>query len=181
MTHDARRRAPTHGPLGSSDVSHALHDVAARYAKILETVLEANLVSVVLYGSVARREATATSDIDLFVVCEHLPEGRFARLESLQPIERQLGSVLTGLRAGGIDTRLAVIARTRSEAARTVPLYLDMVEDAQILYDRDGFFAGVLARLRTRLRELGAERRRRGRVRYWVLKPDYVPGEVITL
>jgi hypothetical protein len=71
--------------------------------------------------------------------------------------------------------------KTREEAARIVPLYLDMVEDACLLVDRGGLFASVLAGLRGRLAALGAERRRRGRVRYWVLKRDFSPGETIEL
>jgi hypothetical protein len=39
----------------------------------------------------------------------------------------------------------------------------------------------VLARLRGSLGRLGAERRRRGRVRYWVLKREFTPGEVFEL
>jgi hypothetical protein len=58
---------------------------------------------------------------------------------------------------------------------------LDMTEEAIILYDRDGFFAGILERLRKKLRELGAQRKRKGKVWYWDLKPDYKPGEVIDL
>ena len=38
-----------------------------------------------------------------------------------------------------------------------------------------------LARLRERLRELGAQRKQLGRIRYWDLKPDFQPGEVIWL
>ena len=83
--------------------------------------------------------------------------------------------------ADGIDTRVVPVVKTRQEAARVVPLYLDMVEDACLLVDRGGFFAGVLARLGARLAALGAERRRRGRVRYWILKRDFQPGESIEL
>ena len=39
----------------------------------------------------------------------------------------------------------------------------------------------MLARLRPRLAALGAERHRLGRSRYWVLKPDFRPGESIEL
>ena len=166
---------------GPSEFAPTLAALAERYAQTLQEVLGANLISVVLYGSVARREATANSDIDLFVACEALPEGRFARLRLLDVAERRVAADIAALRARGIETRLSVIVRTRTEAQRTVPLYLDMVEDALLLYDRDGFFAGVLARLRERLTELGAERRQRGRVRYWILKRDFTPGEVIEL
>lgn len=156
----------------------ALARAAEWYADLLRAHLGENLVSIVLFGSVARAEATSDSDIDLLVVCERLPAGRFARLRLLETTDREFEAALA---AAGIRTRVAPVLRTRDEAARTIPLYLDMVEDARLLCDRDGFFAGVLGRLRTRLVELGAERRLRGHTRYWVLKRNFTPGEVFEL
>jgi hypothetical protein len=164
-----------------SEIARMLTDVAERYARALQDVLGDNLITVALYGSVARGEPSPGSDIDLFVVCEALPGGRFARLRHLEAAEQSVTADIAGLRGHGIETRLSVIVRTRAEAQRTVPLYLDMVEDARLLCDRGGFFTAVLARLRARLRELGAERRQRGRVRYWILKRDFTPGEIIEL
>jgi predicted nucleotidyltransferase len=168
-------------PFLACDVTAALEALAREYTRLLVEHLGERLVSVVLFGSVARGEATAGSDVDLIVVCEAMPAGRFARLRLLEPADRRLEADLARLRAGGVDTRLAVILKTREEARHAVPLYLDMVEDARLLLDRDGFFAAVLDRLRARLRALGAERRRRGRARYWVLARDFTPGEVIEL
>ncbi len=50
------------------------------------------------------------------------------------------------------------IIKTSEEAIRLSPLYLDMVEDAIIVYDRDGFFEQILENLREKLKKLGAER-----------------------
>jgi hypothetical protein len=69
--------------------------------------------------------------------------------------------------------------RPLAEAQR-IALYLDMVEDAP-LPTTAALLCWRFARLRGRLAELGAERRQRGRVRYWILKPDFIPGEVIEL
>ncbi|HXG15818.1 MAG TPA: nucleotidyltransferase domain-containing protein [Calidithermus sp.] len=162
-------------------VAGALRAAAERYAGLLEAHLGDRLVSVVLFGSVARGEAGPNSDLDLLIVGEDFPAGRFARLRLLDEADRAFEPELEALRGRGILTRLSRVIKTRAEARHTVPLYLDLVEDAHLLYDRDGFFAGVLARLRQRLAELGAERRRLGRVRYWVLKPDLAPGEVVEL
>jgi predicted nucleotidyltransferase len=161
--------------------SAALRSAADRYVELLDEDLQGNLVSAVLFGSVARGEATPGSDIDLLVVCETLPEGRFARLSTLERVDHRFEAELARLRATGIDTRVVPILKTRQEARRVVPLYLDMVDDARLLRDRDGFFGGVLDGLRARLAELGAERRRRGRARYWILKRDFRPGEVIVI
>jgi hypothetical protein len=56
-----------------------------------------------------------------------------------------------------------------------------MVEDAVILYDKDGFFSRVMDRLRGRLRELGARRIWVGDRWYWMLKPDIKFGEVVNI
>jgi predicted nucleotidyltransferase len=165
----------------NAPVSVALTTAAERYAALLKEHLGDRLVSIVLFGSVARGEAGPNSDLDLLLVAEDLPPGRFARLRLLEAADRAFEPELEALRGRGIHTRLSRVIKTRAEARRTVPLYIDMVEDARLLYDRDGFFAGVLAGLRRRLAELGAERRVLGRVRYWVLKPDLAPGEIVEL
>jgi len=53
---------------------------------------------------------------------------------------------------------LSPILLTPEEASRVSPLYRDMVEDAVIVYDKDGFFGNVLDKLDKRLRELGSKR-----------------------
>jgi predicted nucleotidyltransferase len=166
----------------SADVVNETLAVAAlRYAELLRGALGDNLVSVVLFGSVARGEAGPDSDIDLIVVCETLPAGRFARLRLLGQADQAFEPELDRLRARGVRTRLSLVMKTRDEASRLVPLYLDLVEDARLLHDRGGFFSGVLERLRSALARNGAERRTLGRVRYWVLKRDFRPGDVVEL
>lgn len=167
--------------LSRAETNQALQAAAARYAELLRGALGGNLVSVVLFGSVARGEAGPDSDIDLLIVGEELPPGRFARLRLLAEADRKFEPELDRLRSRDLRPRLARLLKTRSEAASVVPLYLDLVEDARLLYDRGGFFQTVLERLRISLKRLGAERRTRGRTRYWVLKPDLKPGEVFEL
>ena len=71
--------------------------------------------------------------------------------------------------------------KSREEAERGSPLFLDMVEDAEIAFDRNDFFSNVLDALRMRLAALGAKRVWRGNAWYWDLKPDVKPGEVIEI
>jgi hypothetical protein len=81
----------------------------------------------------------------------------------------------------GINTYISAIIKSPEEADKGSPLFLDMVEDAKVLFDRGHFFERVLERLRKRLKELGARRIWRGNAWYWDLKPDYKPGDVIEL
>ena len=78
-------------------------------------------------------------------------------------------------------SRSPPVFKTPEEVEAGSPLYLDMVEDARILVDPEGFLAGYLERLRVRLRVLGARRIRRGNAWYWELKPDLKPGEIFAI
>ena len=80
-----------------------------------------------------------------------------------------------------VHTFISSVFKTPQEAELGSPLFLDMVEDARILYDKSEFFSKRLERLRKRLKELGTKRVWKGNIWHWVLKPDYQPGEVIEL
>lgn len=139
------------------------------------------LVSVVVFGSVAGETYRPDSDIDVLIIAEALPRGRMKRVEEFSAVEERLDPFLDSLKKEGIHTYMSAVFKTPEEAERGSPLFLDMVEDARILFDRDQFFSRVLGSLRKRLKELGARRIWKGNVRHWVLKPDYKPGEVFEL
>ena len=158
-----------------------LKKLATAYTETLRKALGDRLVSVVLFGSVARGEATPFSDIDLLVVAEGLPRGRFARRGELKAADHAVEGELLALHGEGIAADFCIIVQDPEEAKGFKPLYLDFVEDALLLYDRGGFFADILTQLRQRLQRLGARRLHLGKVRYWDLKPDIAPGEIFEL
>lgn len=139
------------------------------------------LVTVAVYGSVGRGTMRFDSDIDLLIVVRGLPNGRWTRAREFDAVDDALEGALQDARRHGVDTRLSAVLKTPEEAEAGSPLFLDMTEDARLLYDRDDFFAGRLERLRERLRQLGSKRIWRGNMWYWDLKPDFKPGEVIEL
>ncbi|MEM2238228.1 MAG: HEPN domain-containing protein [Candidatus Caldarchaeum sp.] len=144
--------------------------LADKLVEQLQRFFGERLVSVVFYGSVARGEERSDSDIDVLIVADRLPESRLRRHELFMQAESSLQPLIDDLRRRGLASDFSPILLDRDEASRIRPLYLDMVHDAVIVYDRDGFFTVVLSRLRKRLEELGAKRVRRGRLWYWDLK-----------
>lgn len=146
---------------------------ARRYAACAEEVVGGRLVSVALYGSVARGDAHERSDVDLLLVADGLPQGRLARADLLDAIEARLAPRAPAAPIPALQAQ----ALTPEEARRLRPIYFDLSEDAVLLFDRDGFLAAVLQGVRQRLKALGAVRRRLGRVQYWDLKPALRPGE----
>ena len=159
-----------------------------RYDAILGRVAEEvaglygpRLVACAVFGSVARGTQRQDSDIDLLIVARDLPRGRFARVEEFLAVEARLERDLRPVDAGTLPINLSPVFKTPEEAEAGSPLFLDMVEDARILFDAESFLARRLQRLGMRLRELGARRIVIGNGWYWELKPDLRPGEIFAL
>jgi predicted nucleotidyltransferase len=139
------------------------------------------LISIALFGSVARETYRADSDIDILLIANRLPKGRTRRVAEFMKIEKRLENILSSLQKQGLFIELSPIIKSPEEAEAGSPLFLDMVEDAKILYDRNAFFVSIMERLKAKLRALGAKRLWKGNAWYWDLKPDYKPGDVIEL
>lgn len=140
------------------------------------------LVSIVLFGSVARETYRHDSDIDLLLIVEGLQKGRVKRVdEFIKNIEDKLEDDLGKLRSKGLFIDISPVIKTPDEALSGSPLFLDMVEDARVLYDRGDFFKKLIEKLKKRLEQLGAKRIWRANSWYWDLKPEYKAGEVIDL
>jgi len=141
-----------------------------------------NLITLAVFGSLGRGTAGPESDVDLLVISQQLPQGRLPRADDFSAhVERVVEPIIRQLAVEGIHTYLSPVLKTPSEIEQGSPLLLDMVEDALILYDPEGFFAKRLQRLRHRLAELGARRIWHGERWYWDLKPDYQAGEVFEI
>ena len=109
------------------------------------------------------------------MVIKDLPSGRIARVKEFAAIETTLDMNIKG------RIELSPVFKTPEEIANGSPLFLDMVEDVRMLFDRDDFFKSVLKDLKERLQKLGARRIWQGNVWYWDLKPDYIQGDVFEI
>ena len=121
------------------------------------------------------------TDVDLLVVATGLSRGRLARVRDFEAVEAAAAEVLSSAAREGIQTTLSPVLKTPEEVQKGSLLFLDMVDQAVILYDRDRFLRCYLDHLKARLEALGARRIYRRGGYYWLLKPDLKPGEGITL
>jgi len=145
------------------------------------TVYGERLHSVAIYGSVARGTMRPDSDVDVLIVADALADSRAARMDEFERIDRLLADPIATARAVGVHTVLIPTLKTPDELRAGSPLYLDMTDQARILYDRGELLRGYLDDLARRLQILGARRVPFGGGYYWELKPDFRWGDRIEL
>lgn len=162
-------------------LKEAFEELQRRLLEGVRNHYGSRLVSLVIYGSAARGTQRFDSDLDFLVVAEGLPRGRFRRVRDFEKVENELLPFLRRLEERGLQVSLSPVFKTPEEALRGNPLFLDMLEDAVFLFDREDFFQQVLNGMRDQLAALGAKRVWRGNAWYWDLKPDFRPGEVFEL
>ncbi len=166
-------------PPSQVELNTRLQDLAKCYAEKASELLADHIVSISLFGSVARGQAGTTSDIDLLVVLQEAPSGMLSRRRLLDPVRESLTPELEKLWKLGIYTDFVEVIRTMAEAQKFHPLYLDMSQEAILLFDRDTFLESLLSRVKEQLKKGGAERKVMGRFRYWDLSRSSIPEETM--
>jgi predicted nucleotidyltransferase len=156
------------------------------YSTIIEKLLRLlkerfgdDLISVAVYGSVARGDYRNDSDIDLLIIARNLPFSITERIKIFDSIETLLEEDIMEQYSKGYYMSFSPIMKTPEEAKRFSPIYMDMTEDAIVIYDKDNFFSNILAKFKNKLNELGFERVWLGKKWYW-RKRDYKFGKVFT-
>ena len=150
---------------------------------VAQEKLGGNLVSMVLYGSVARGGASKNSDVDVCLVCRKLPKSHLERSRLFRSIREELRKRRSylKLRDKGYLAEISPMFFTAEEIQNTKPIFLDMVDDGEILTD-DGTLQNKLDQVRRRMRELGSKKIYLDDGSwFWQLKPDIKLGEVLIL
>ena len=151
-----------------------------RLNELLITRFGKKLLSVVVFGSVGRGEAKMDSDIDVLVVCEGFDESMHSRMESMVDIILQLREEEG--KPPGEQVWIQFHPLRPEEALRNRPIYLDMIEEGVVIYDRDHFMENVLKMLSERLKELGSKKvYLPDGSWYWILKPTIKRGEILEI
>ena len=100
------------------------------------------IISLAIFGSVARRENGADSDIDLLVVAEGIAKKRIERIPDMIRIKRELDL------ESPLDILLVSKDECQSNFRNHNPLYLDIAFDAEIVYDNTDFLENLMGETR---------------------------------
>jgi len=160
---------------------HSFENLLNELLKQTIKVYDERLVSLAVFGSVGRGTPRADSDVDILIIVDNLPPGRIKRVVEFEKVEESIDPVLIDMNKRGISTVLSPVIKTKEEVIAGSLLFLDMIEDARILYDKNHFFSSFLEGFQKRLQKMGAKRVKRGGAWYWVLKDNYKVGEIFEI
>ncbi len=127
--------------------------------------LQGNLVALVLFGSRARGEGSASSDCDLLLVAKDLP---------FHPFERQI--YLRKIVPARVPFQVSIYAKTVEEFEKDFPpVYLDIAADGIILFDTDGYAHKKLQYVKSLMERAGLVRTKKFGTLLWEWKesPDF--------
>lgn len=143
-----------------------------------------NLVSIVLFGSIARGKGRKESDIDLLVILSDTSDIYYDRLKPLVDIELKLreSAVYERYIQEGETPCFNYLVFSEKEAEENHYVFLDMVEEAIILYDKNNYFKKRLSFIGERLSAMGSKKLSlEDGSWYWDLKPDLRIGDEFIL
>jgi len=170
-------------------MTSALQNWEPLAARIMSAIAEAcqqvyadRLISLVVFGSVARGVWKANSDIDLLLVLSNLPAGRFNQIREFEPVESLLQDRIEECRSAGWNVDLSPVFKTPAHVLHGSPLFLDMTQESLILIDRNDLVKDRLVLMQKRMEALKSKRVWHGHDAWtWILKPDFHVGEAIIL
>lgn len=149
------------------------------FIKNLQEGMKDNLLSVTLYGSVARGSARPESDIDLLILYRkgEIDVDNVYVNSALQSDESQEYQRLYNK---GIYGEISPLFLTLAEIRNNPLILLDMMEEGIILFEQDKCFTDLLEKMRIETKKLGSRRvNLPDGSWYWELKPSWRPGELI--
>jgi len=159
--------------------------VVKKYCELLIDTFGERLVSIMLFGSIARGDWNYDSDIDILIIAKGWEDKPvWSRIREVRKVKERLEvspEYSEALKAG-YHPIIQNYTLSVEEARKFNRIYLDAVIDGIILYDRDEFLSRILQSVRKRLEEMGSIRITFPNKRFcWVLKRDFKAGEVIVL
>ena len=115
----------------------------------IKSVYKARLVSLVVYGSYARNEAKLNSDLDMLLILRQAGRLRKEIDAFYDNIEEPFDETLQYLfEHYGINLELSPLILTEENSRYFQPLYFDMIEHSEIIYDSDRYFENLLKKVK---------------------------------
>ena len=131
------------------------YSLTTKIRNALQKSQRPEVVGAILFGSMVKGTATASSDVDLLVVCHGLDPKRHRRGTESAEIKRQLPAL-------PLDLLLLTPQEVESNFHNHNPLFLDMAAEGIVLIDAQGWLENLLAATRDYVQRRGINKTENG-------------------
>ena len=131
------------------------YSLTTKIRNALQKSQRPEVVGAILFGSMVKGTATASSDVDLLVVCHGLDPKRHRRGKESAEIKQQLPAV-------PLDLLLLTPQEVESNFHNHNPLFLDMAAEGIVLIDAQGWLESLLAETRDYVQRRGIKKTENG-------------------
>jgi hypothetical protein len=150
--------------------------------RFLDLVKELDqIVSIALFGSIARGDGREESDVDLIII--HKGERKLVEKAIIKAIlNLRTFDEYIKLREEGFYLEFCPIPISIRRLKQHPWILLDVIDHGVILFDKGNILKDELQRMKEKMRRLGSKKiLLPDGSWYWDLKPDLKPGEVFDL
>lgn len=164
------------------DIPQAVYKpLIQRYVNEIINAFEQDIISIVIFGSVARGTARNDSDIDMLILLKRKDEKMLEKFIEIN-ISSYDWDENQNLLNQKIYTKIYDIKKTEDELRENPFLLLDIFDHGIIVYDPQQKMKNLLSDLDRKLKGLGAKKIVFEDGKWcWDLKPDWKPGEIVEI
>ena len=159
-------------------------DYLIKFVEILEKKYEKNLLSVILYGSIARGTWNLESDIDIFLLFSNKIKEREKLDKDVLKTIIEFEKTIHIINDNGIQIYFPIqeLSLKLKDLVNFRTLFYDISMDGIVIYDKDLIGTKFLEKIRIRIKDKGLERIFVGyNDFYWKRKENVKFGEIIEL
>ncbi len=158
-------------------------DYVFKFIPLLREKFKENLISIVLFGSVARRNYSQNSDIDLFIILSNEYSENIIVSETITDliIEFQEKNSLKSLDGKDISPSIQVLSLLIKDLNTFRTIYYDLAVDGLILYDPKNTGSEFINCIKKRIEEKELKRVYINQNDFYWKRKDIKFGEIIEL
>lgn len=146
----------------------------------IQDFYETNLMSLAIFGSMARKENRPNSDCDLLIILNNnYKKSNLEKIKEFVQLEFSLDTDEERCFKSGVRMEISSLILTQEQASHFNPLYLDMAEHVIIIMDQNNFLANHLLWVQSKMKQWGSKKVKRANGWYWDIKPNLQWGEII--
>ncbi len=150
-----------------------LHKVLLSWIESCKAEWKDNFIAAIQFGSTTKRPIKIETDVDLLLVFNTIPKGKWERFQFTKNKEQELELKLKEIQDHQLSP--SVLYWNKDSFQKLHPLYLDFVDYSIILHDPSSLAKETILKTKKWMSKRGAKKIQKGQLWYWDVNPNNEP------